>query len=118
MTNKESSADYYHRNKKRLTAMWKTDEGRAKRREYREKYRKKYPQKERAHQAIGDAVYRKKMPPAKDCVCVCGKQADTYHHHAGYEKENRMNVIPLCNGCHKEEHKMLRQDQMIADKNN
>jgi hypothetical protein len=33
-------------------------------------------------------------------TCRCGKPAQHYHHHLGYEKKHRLHVIPLCTECH------------------
>ena len=62
--------------------------------------RERNPQRARAYSAVSSAVYRNKIPSAKELVCaMCGKDARHYHHHRGYEREFWLDVIPVCNPC-------------------
>ena len=63
-------------------------------------------ERNRVYSAVRRAVISGKLPPIKTCACKsCGKPATNYHHHNGYEKENWLDVVPLCGKCHSEEHK-------------
>lgn len=82
------------------------------REEIKEKYREtltrgkrawieRNPDARRAHSAVGTAVKRGKMPKAPELTCVqCGAQASHYHHHHGYDRAHRLDVVPLCHTCH------------------
>jgi len=56
-----------------------------------------------ARLAVREQVRSGKMPHVSTLKCVhCGKQAEHYHHFAGYERENRLLVKPICEACHLE----------------
>lgn len=58
--------------------------------------------KEMARAAVGNAVQAGYMPPAKCCNCAnCYSPASEYHHHKGYDRENWLDVQPLCLKCHR-----------------
>jgi len=70
------------------------------------RYRKKYPDKIRARDAVKHAVQRGKMPGIATQKCQeCSTQAVIYHHHKGYAKEYRLDVIPLCSKCDYKAHR-------------
>ncbi len=59
------------------------------------------PDKVRARALVNQRVRFKRIPRASDLQCSnCGTQAKHYHHHMGYDWENRYNVIPVCIECH------------------
>lgn len=64
--------------------------------------------KTRARMAVRDAIWRSALPPAWTMVCGhCQEaQAAHWHHHNGYEHENRLDVIALCVACHSKEHRV------------
>lgn len=65
-------------------------------------YRKSHPDHTRAGNAVRKRVSRGAMPPPSTLACVhCGQPATSYHHHNGYTKEHRFDVIPLCTRCHR-----------------
>ena len=69
--------------------------------DYRKLYRKKYPEKCKAHQAVYIAVKRNHLKKISSVACqTCGLTAKAYHHYAGYSKEHRLDVEPLCQECH------------------
>ena len=71
------------------------------------KYQAKYPEKYKAHSKVHNAVRDGKLPRVSTLKCVsCGNQATQYHHHAGYEEKNWLNVIPMCKPCHSKEHRI------------
>lgn len=69
--------------------------------EQHKQYAKSHPDKSSARRAVGDAVKGGKIPPAKMCNCVvCQKPARDYHHYLGYERQHRLDVVPVCRSCH------------------
>lgn len=65
------------------------------------KYDRDNPEVKKAHDAVYHARRTGKLPYPKTLNCIeCGKQAEAYHHHKGYSKENRLNVVPVCTKCH------------------
>ena len=85
----------------------KTEKCRLIMRKSAEKYRQKERQtelgklKQRANNAVQRAIRTGKLPNISSQACQqCGKTADDYHHPSGYDKENQLNVIPLCRPCH------------------
>lgn len=57
-----------------------------------------------ARYLVNREVSHGRLPPVKDLSCLhCGKSAKQYHHHKGYSKKHRLNVIPLCFPCHGKE---------------
>lgn len=58
-------------------------------------------EKYKARKQLNKAIERGKIPQVntKKCV-VCGKRAQNYHHHKGYDYEHRFDVIPVCTSCH------------------
>lgn len=70
-------------------------------REQGRKYDAKHPEKARARNAVHDAVRDGKMPSPMTLFCIeCGKAAAHYHHHNGYSKTCRLDVVPVCASCH------------------
>lgn len=57
----------------------------------------------RAHKAVENAVRSGKLLPATAFVCAyCqNTQATEYHHHNGYDDAHKIDVVPICRGCHK-----------------
>jgi hypothetical protein len=54
-----------------------------------------------ARTALNHAVADGLIPKVSTLLCEwCGKPAQTYHHHRGYEPEFQLTVIPLCRQCH------------------
>jgi hypothetical protein len=63
------------------------------------------PEARRAYGAVGKAVELGELPRASDQDCVaCGATATLYHHPHGYVGENAVNVVPMCDSCHREVH--------------
>ena len=61
----------------------------------------RHPEKAKARDAVNRAVRNGKLPPIRSLQCkICKTNARHYHHHKGYEKENQLNVIPVCIPCH------------------
>ncbi len=59
----------------------------------------------KAREAVAYAVRTGKLPSISTRRCKeCGEQAQHYHHHLGYEKEDWLEVIPICAICHTAAH--------------
>lgn len=81
---------------------FKTDIGKINHKKALDNYINKYPEKYKAHTDVGNAVRLGKLPKVSTQVCtVCGNQAQEWHHHNGYSKEHRLDVIAVCISCHK-----------------
>lgn len=66
------------------------------------KWEKNNKLKKSAHWAIDYAVQTKKIIKPTTCqVCHHNSSIIEAHHYMGYEKENRLNVLWVCRGCHK-----------------
>jgi len=78
----------------------KTDARRALLRKYSKLRLLRTPDQARARGAVGNAVRKGVMPPAKNLLCNCGAKASGYHHHLGYARVNWLDVIPVCTRCH------------------
>lgn len=58
----------------------------------------------KARLAVSRAVHRGDISRARDLPCHdCNQPADQYHHWAGYEQHNWLNVIPVCLKCHEKQ---------------
>lgn len=71
---------------------------------------------EKAGAAVQAAIKRGKLPHVSLLDCVdCGAQAQEYHHHKGYGKGHRLDVIPLCKTCHLTRHGKKRSELSQAE---
>lgn len=58
-----------------------------------------------ASSAVSYAIKLKTMKKAKEQPCFdCGEKAEIYHHHLGYARSHWLDVVPLCNSCHRKRH--------------
>lgn len=86
--NRAYSRDYRRRNREKLLAIQAV-----KRSSKREQYT--------ASEKVNLAVNRGELPAAKSLYCCrCHEQAAHYHHQS-YLPDDRLNVLPLCNSCHR-----------------
>ncbi len=77
-------------------------------RHYQCEYRKKNREKNRARDAVKYAVRVGKLPSPKTLKCYfCFGMAQEYHHHKGYARENRLDVLSVCKLCHRKFHNQL-----------
>lgn len=68
------------------------------------RYAAKYPERRAANTAIMHAVQRGALLAASKHQCThCGQAAQGYHHWS-YLEEHWLDVIPMCNLCHKRLH--------------
>lgn len=67
---------------------------------------KRHPERISARKAVRYAVTSGKFPPASTQVCEMCQEAlaSHYHHHKGYAKEYRLEVVALCTECHGKAH--------------
>jgi hypothetical protein len=69
---------------------------------YSNSYRKDSPIKSSAHRKITNSIMRNGFPSARSFSClICDESAMGYHHYLGYELKYQLDVIPLCNKCHR-----------------
>ena len=87
---------------KERAARWaKTENGRQYRRKLSSKMRRKYPDRVAARNAVYRARKQGKIPEFRELPChICGKQAQSYHHHKGYSRKHWLDVLPICRKCH------------------
>ena len=66
------------------------------------KRREANPEKKQAHEAVRRAI-RKGVLVRPDSCSQCGNNQMRIeaHHHKGYAKENRLDVVFLCTSCHR-----------------
>lgn len=58
--------------------------------------------KSKARTKVSVGVRRGIIPRVSTLTCVhCGRPAQEYHHHNGYDEPHWLDVIPLCIPCHK-----------------
>lgn len=70
-------------------------------------YRNKYPNKNKAHNAVNNAIRDGRLFKSEVCQC-CGVKMDKLEgHHESYEEDQWLNVIWLCDKCHKTRHKEI-----------
>lgn len=87
-----------------LTFAEKRDLGRVKKE--RAKLNPDYWNRRHVSNAVFRAVKRGDLPPVVSLECQsCGKPAQHYHHHNGYDQEHRLDVVPLCSLCHGHSHR-------------
>lgn len=101
-THKRYQREHWEDIKKSKKEYLSTEKGKISERKSDAIQRAKFPEKFRARRAVHNATRRGKIQPASSFSCVvCGKQARHYHHYNGYDKEHRLDVIPVCDPCHK-----------------
>lgn len=73
----------------------------------RKEYYKRNPEKTFARKKCWYAVKTGKLPRPDTLPCIrCGKTAEQYHHHNGYDRAHVLDVVPVCRLCHEAiEHK-------------
>ena len=96
-------------------AKWKkTDKGRIAARRSAKTQRDRHPEKYRARNAVYQAIKRGKIPHPSTLKCInCNKNAKQYHHHNGYGKKERLDVIPVCIKCHSVIHNELTKSATL-----
>lgn len=99
--------EWYQNNKESHAASrekyYKTDKGRKTLKKYREKIAKNGKRKVWA--AVSKAE-KNGLLIRKNMCSACNYVGNThFHHHHGYASGNELNVIELCEPCHKKEHR-------------
>jgi len=64
-------------------------------------YYEQHPERKVAENAITHAIETGRLIKANTLKCNCGQRAEHYHHHKGYAREHRLDVVALCRSCHK-----------------
>ena len=58
-----------------------------------------------ARDRLNAAVKMGKLPKVTSLMCCsCEEPATSYHHHLGYKEEHWLDVLPMCDFCHRKEH--------------
>lgn len=56
------------------------------------------------HHYVSTAIKNGELEPIETQLCIaCGSPSHTYHHNS-YEESDWLDVIPMCNGCHRALH--------------
>lgn len=110
--NRAAKIDYYRefdRNRAKLPhriaaikKYAKTERGKAKLSASSRTHRKKYPQRVAARTAVNNAVCGGRLQKPKHCES-CSDETALHGHHCDYNKQ--LDVVWLCNICHKNWHK-------------
>ena len=85
--------DYHQRNK-------------AKRNEYQKNYTKENPIKIKAKNALNQAIRSGKIERGTECS-ECGTKKHIVGHHWSYEEANWLDVLWVCQSCHRKIHAEL-----------
>jgi hypothetical protein len=67
-------------------------------------YKIRNADKYEAHKAVANAIERGRMHKASECERCGGFGPLSGHHHRGYSREHRHDVIWICGPCHRREH--------------
>ena len=84
-----------------------TEEEKERRREYLRQWNHKNKHKKNAHLKVSRAVMNGVLDRPKECE-NCGAEGKIHAHHPDYTKP--LEVLWLCDTCHKQEHIKLRED--------
>jgi hypothetical protein len=97
---------YQAANPNKVEQYRKSEKGKQVHRRAQTKYYKSNPLVCEAHLAVRKAIKKGLLHPASyyKCFC-CPNQASQYHHHNGYSKEHKNDVMPVCHSCHTGIHK-------------
>lgn len=84
---------------------YQSKKGKITRRTAQRRFRILHPEFQKAEDAVKSAIRAGKMPRPDSLKCLlCGEPAKQYHHHKSYAPEHQLNVIPVCQDCHKKVH--------------
>lgn len=106
---RDRSSEKRQRNKNR----WQ-EEHREQVRSHVNKYRQSRQQMRRAQAAVSYAVRSGRLVRVDTLKCAqCDATAQAYHHES-YEPERWLDVIPLCDKCHRRLHSAIRSTDLAA----
>lgn len=91
------------RNKALKKVHLNTNAGRKQRKKATNKYLLSYPEKKSAHNAVAAALHQGRLTKADYCV-VCSSEGPLEAHHESYADEDQLDVVWLCNNCHRGVH--------------
>ncbi len=94
---KQKHKEYY---REYMHQYYQSETGKAKNRLCVDKYRTRFPERLKASNAVNNTIRAGILVRPDSLKCICGKQAQQYHHHKGYAPEHRLDVIPVCIVCH------------------
>lgn len=80
----------------------------------RKRFYTRHPNHLKAKNIVKNAIRDGKLPQPNSLQCSCGESAQHYHHHLGYAPEHLLDVIPVCQECHRKLHQGLSLDK-VAD---
>lgn len=81
---------------------------------YRQKYCEQNRHRYKAYKAVARAIKKGILICPKRLHCFyCYDNAQEYHHHKGYAKEHRLDVIPVCIKCHRNIPKRLKNQDLM-----
>ena len=89
---KASDPDKYHKQTVESNKKWYSDN----------------PLKRKAHSAVSNAIRDGKLQKLSVCE-NCGDSYKVQAHHESYEEVDWLNVVWLCDQCHKDRHKVLNK---------
>ena len=110
------SREYYWAHTKEIAEQSRkysqTPEGRLTNGKGAKKYRLDHPEKTKAHDILNHAVRAGKLERPDTCE-DCSKKRKVHGHHEDYDKP--LEVDWLCQACHIELHRLLREKEMAED---
>jgi len=97
-----------YRQSAKARAVWKrynhTKKGKKRTCIYIQKYRLKFPERILARMAVQQEIRRGTLTKPSFLSCKkCDKNAKQYHHYNGYKKAHWLDVIPVCQKCHRKQ---------------
>lgn len=113
--NRKNAKQRTEQTRKRMQLLKETDPEKYKRQvtDSKKNYRKRNKEKWHAHEKLLYAVCAGKIKNPNICE-RCKKECDTEAHHYDYSKP--LDVIWLCDYCHKEVHKEMRRERRNCSK--
>ena len=66
------------------------------------RWKARWPQKVKAHHAVAHAVITGHLLAVRTLLCIhCLNPATQYHHSHGYSDAHKLDVVPVCDHCHR-----------------
>lgn len=88
--------------RERKSRYMQTEKGKIQNRSNSKTQQSRHPERYLARKAVAQKISNGTMDHASNRKCaMCEQQAIEWHHHNGYSREHRFDVIPLCLACHR-----------------